>query len=94
MSNNLEELLSEIQTIMLGNMKEDLQDPEKRSPQLYNAVIKELERNGINCLPKAGEDGKNALQELLDSVIDNYEENTKEAPVEPVKPSQSYLRVN
>ena len=44
----LEELLGNIQESLLDNMLRDLQNPDKRSPQLYNAIIKELERNGIN----------------------------------------------
>ena len=45
---DLEELLGNLQSELLNNMLEDLSNPEKRSPQLYNAIIKELERNGIN----------------------------------------------
>ena len=42
-----ESLLSLIQDNMLENMLNDLKDPEKRNPQLYNAIIKELQRNGL-----------------------------------------------
>lgn len=58
---------------MLENMLSDLKDPAKRTPQLYQAVIKELSRNGINCVPKAGEDGDNALASLLKATKDNFE---------------------
>lgn len=68
-----EDILSLIQDSMLENMLEDLKDPEKRTPQLYNAVIKELSRNGINCIPKAGEDGDNALASLLKATKENFE---------------------
>ena len=71
----LEELLGEIQEIMLGHMKEDLADPDKRSPQLYNAIIKELARNGIDCVPKAGDEQSNALQNLLKSVQESFDED-------------------
>lgn len=69
----MEELLGEIQELMLGHMKEDLENPQKRSPQLYNAIIKELERNGIDCIPKAGEDQENALTALLKSTKEHFE---------------------
>lgn len=68
-----EDILSLIQDSMLENMLEDLKDPEKRTPQLYNAVIKELARNGVNCVPKAGEDGDNALASLLKATKENFE---------------------
>lgn len=64
----LESLMSSIQETMLEKMLEDLQDPDKATPQLYNAIIKELQRNGIDCLPKAGEEGDNALKKLLEGV--------------------------
>ena len=51
----LEDILGHIHKTMLNDMLEDLRNPEKRTPQLYNAVIKELERNGIDCVPKAGD---------------------------------------
>lgn len=65
--------MSLIQDNMLENMLNDLKDPEKRNPQLYNAIIKELQRNGINCVPKAGEDGDNALASLLKATKENFE---------------------
>lgn len=70
-----EELLSEIHDYLLKDMLEDLKNPDKRSPQLYNAIIKELGRNGIDCIPKAGEDQQNALQSLLEGVKSAYEED-------------------
>lgn len=75
MLNKKEELLSEIHDYLLKDMLEDLKNPDKRTPQLYNAIIKELERNGIDCLPKAGEDQQNALQSLLEGVKSAYEED-------------------
>lgn len=72
--NKKEELLSEIHDYLLKDMLEDLKNPDKRTPQLYNAIIKELERNGIDCIPKAGEDQQNALQSLLEGVKSAYEE--------------------
>ena len=69
-----EELLALIQDSMLKSMLEDLKTPEKCTPQLYNAIIKELQRNGINCIPKAGEDSQNALGELLKATKDDFEE--------------------
>lgn len=75
MLNKKEELLSEIHDYLLKDMLEDLKNPDKRTPQLYNAIIKELERNGIDCIPKAGEDQQNALQSLLEGVKSAYEED-------------------
>lgn len=69
----LEELLGDIQESLLNNMLKDLQNPDKRSPQLYNAIIKELERNGINCVPKAGDGGENALTRLLKATKEKFE---------------------
>ena len=69
----LEELLGNIQESLLDNMLEDLQNPATRSPQLYNAIIKELERNGINCVPKAGDGDENALTRLLKATKEKFE---------------------
>lgn len=69
----LEELLGDIQESLLDNMLRDLQNPDKRSPQLYNAIIKELERNGINCVPKAGDGDENALTRLLKATKEKFE---------------------
>ena len=70
----LEELLGLIQEKLYDAMSNDLDNPEKRSPQLYNAIIKELERNGIDCVLKAGEDEGNALNSLLLKVQNTYSE--------------------
>ena len=70
--NTREQLLGSIQEKMLSNMLEDLNNPEKCTPQLYNAIIKELQRNGIDCLPKAGEEGENALNKLLTVVREDF----------------------
>lgn len=74
----LEELLGNIQESLLDNMLEDLQNPAKRSPQLYNAIIKELERNGINCVPKAGDGDENALTRLLKATKEKFENDYDE----------------
>lgn len=66
-TDKLQEMLGKLQEGMLERMLQDLDDPDKRGPQLYNAIIKELQRNGIDCLPKAGQDGQNALQRLLEA---------------------------
>lgn len=70
----LEEILGLIQEKLYDAMSNDLDNPEKRSPQLYNAVIKELERNGIDCVLKAGDDEGNALNSLLLKVQNTYSE--------------------
>lgn len=69
----LESLLGNIHEEMLQNMLNDLRNPDKRSPQLYNAIIKELERNGIDCVPKAGEGEENVLSKLLKATKENFE---------------------
>lgn len=69
----LESLLGNIHEEMLQNMLNDLRNPDKRSPQLYNAIIKELERNGIDCVPNAGEGEENALSKLLKATKENFE---------------------
>ena len=69
----LESLLGNIHEEMLQNMLNDLRNPDKRSPQLYNAIIKELERNGIDCVPKAGDCEENALSKLLKATKENFE---------------------
>lgn len=71
----LEDLLGAIQEKLYDAMSNDLDNPDKRSPQLYNAVIKELERNGIDCILKAGDDADNALNNLLVKVQNTYNES-------------------
>lgn len=70
----LEQLMGSIQERMLENMLDDLNNPDKCTPQLYNAIIKELARNGIDCIPKAGEASENALQRLLEAVRSDLSE--------------------
>lgn len=71
----LEQLMAVIHEEMLENMRRDLEDPDKRTPQLYNAIIKELQRNGIDCVPKRGEDQDNALFGLLEATKARLEED-------------------
>lgn len=71
---DLEDVLGDIHKVMLDDMLEDLKNPDKRTPQLYNAVIKELERNGIDCVPKAGDEAGDTLSKILASVQDNLGE--------------------
>ena len=70
----LEDLLGAIQEKLYDAMSNDLDDPDKRSPQLYNAIIKELERNGIDCVLKAGDAEGNAFNSLLLKVQNTYSE--------------------
>lgn len=67
MSKQKEEMLEGIHTLMLASMLEDLKDPDKRTPSLYSAIIKELQRNNIDIVPKAG-DTDSALAKLLAGV--------------------------
>lgn len=76
----LEALLANIHCEMLENMLNDLQDAEKRTPALYNAIIKELERNGINVVPKAG-DGEDSLNKLLEGVQKAFDEDNQHLKV-------------
>lgn len=71
----LEQILSQIQGKLAEKMLEDLGNPKKCTPQLYNAIIKELERNGIDCLPKAGEGSENSLQNLLNGVQERFNQD-------------------
>ena len=71
----LEQILSQIQGKLAEKMLEDLSNPVKCTPQLYNAIIKELERNGIDCLPKAGEGSENSLQKLLNGVQERFNQD-------------------
>ena len=71
----VEEILTQIQLLMVESMKDDLNDPDKRTPQLYNSIIKELERNGINVVIRAGEDADNPMMTLLKSVKSHYSED-------------------
>ena len=67
MSKPKEEMLEGIHTLMLSSMLEDLKDPDKRTPSLYSAIIKELQRNNIDIVPKAG-GTDSALAQLLAGV--------------------------
>lgn len=60
---------------MVEGMESDLKNPDKRTPQLYNAIIKELERNGINVVIRAGEDAESPMMALLKSVKAHYNED-------------------
>ena len=71
----IEGLLCDIHEKMVSDMLEDLKNPDKRSPQLYNAIIKDLERNGIDIVMRAGEDKDNPMAELMKSVKKHYEED-------------------
>lgn len=70
----LEGLLSQIHESLLESMLNDLRNPDKRSPALYSAIIKELDRNGIDITPKAG-DGDSILAQLTAEVKQNMEDS-------------------
>lgn len=67
MSDRLVELLSELHSELASQLLDDLQNADKRSPQLYAQIIKFLKDNGIDALPKAG----TPTQSLLDG-LDKY----------------------
>ncbi|UCR90947.1 putative packaging maturation protein A [Ralstonia phage RpY2] len=52
----LEELLSQIHLEVAQQMLADLRDEEKRTPALYNAIIKFLKDNGVEIEPKSPEE--------------------------------------
>ncbi|MEI2606503.1 hypothetical protein V8O11_22295 [Erwinia aphidicola] len=56
----LEQLLSQLHLEMAQTMLADLRDPEKRSPQLYNAIIKFLKDNGIEIDPPKSQEQREA----------------------------------
>lgn len=71
----LEQLLEAIDTETGRNLLADLRDPERRTPQLYNAVGKYLDRHKFTIQklqPDAGILG--ALAAALDEVPDLTEE--------------------
>ena len=68
-----EEVLEGIHTLMLSSMLEDLKDPDKRTPSLYNAIIKELQRNNIDIVPKAG-DSSDIMNQLLAGLQDGIDD--------------------
>ncbi|QLI47596.1 DNA packaging protein, small subunit [Pseudomonas phage vB_PsyP_3MF5] len=71
----LEQLLEAIDTETGRNLLADLRDPERRTPQLYNAVGKYLDRHKFTIQklqPDAGLLG--ALAAALDEVPDLTEE--------------------
>lgn len=71
---DLVELLKEIHSALAEQLLADLQNPEKRTPQLYSQIIKFLKDNGIDALPKGG----NPVSSLLDGLKD-YEDEINEA---------------
>lgn len=70
----LEGLLAQIHESLLESMLADLRDPSKHTPALYSAIIKELDRNGIDITPKAG-DGDSILAQLTAEVKKNMEDS-------------------
>ena len=69
----LEGLLAQIHTSLLESMLDDLRNPDKRTPALYSAIIKALDRNGIDITPKAG-DEDSVLAQLTAEVKKNMED--------------------
>ena len=59
----LEQLLGQLHLEMAQTMLADLRDPDKRSPQLYNAIIKFLKDNGIEIEPRSPEEAEKAAKE-------------------------------
>lgn len=73
----LEQLLEAIDTETGRNLLADLRDPERRSPQLYNAIGKYLERHKFTISrlqPDAGLLGE--LAAALDEVPDLTDEES------------------
>ena len=59
----LEQLLGQLHLEMAQTMLTDLRDPDKRSPQLYNAICKFLKDNGIEIEPESLEAKESAAKE-------------------------------
>lgn len=68
MSQTLEELLQALDTESARLMLEDLKDPQKRTPQLYNAIGKLLDRHKF-AVSKVQPDA-DVLGELADALPD------------------------
>ncbi|WP_085589373.1 DNA packaging protein [Pseudomonas sp. B14(2017)] len=74
----LEQLLEAIDTETGRNLLADLRDPERRTPQLYNAVGKYLERHKFTIAKLQPDEGLlGELAHALDAVPDLDEELTR-----------------
>lgn len=71
---DLVELLKEIHSALAEQLLADLQNAEKRTPQLYSQIIKFLKDNGIDALPKGG----NPVSSLLEG-LSEYENEVNAA---------------
>lgn len=69
---NLEQLLQSLDSESARLMLKDLQDPEKRTPQLYNAIGKLLDRHKFN-ISKVQPD-ESILGELASALPDDVTE--------------------
>ena len=70
---NLEQLLQALDSESARLMLKDLQDPEKRTPQLYNAIGKLLDRHKFN-ISKVQPD-ESILGELASALPDDVTES-------------------
>lgn len=71
----LEQLLEAIDTETGRNLLADLRDPERRSPQLYNAIGKYLERHNFTIQKLQPDEGLlGALADALSEVPDLTDE--------------------
>ncbi|ADX87490.1 DNA packaging protein A [Vibrio phage JSF24] len=70
---NLEKLLQALDSESARLMLEDLKDPEKRTPQLYNAIGKLLDRHKFN-ISKVQPD-ESILGELASALPDDVTES-------------------
>lgn len=70
---NLEQLLQALDSESARLMLEDLKDPEKRTPQLYNAIGKLLDRHKFN-ISKVQPD-ESILGELASALPDDVTES-------------------
>lgn len=73
--NTLERLLEALDTQTARNMLDDLKDPDRRTPQLYNAIGKLLERHKFTIAKlKPDESLLGDLAAALDEVPDLTDE--------------------
>lgn len=71
-----EELLLEIDSELAKQMLKDLKDPERRGPQLYNAISKMLDRHKFNISKVAPDE--ETLGELAEGLPEGLPELTDE----------------
>lgn len=73
MAQTMEELLQALDSESARLMLQDLKDPERRTPQLYNAIAKLLERHKFNISKVQPDEG--ILGDLASALPDDVTES-------------------